>query len=67
MNIDEVRAKAEALIGDGKFAMRSCHECNGAHEHFTREQDCVILCFACGRYWLGGVDITIYDEGDGSA
>lgn len=40
------------------FDIRSCHECNPAHEHFTKDESCVILCFACGRYWLGGIDLS---------
>lgn len=60
-SLEEKREKAIALIDDGKFAMRSCHECNTAHEYFTHDEDCVILCFACGRYWLGAYDLTEHD------
>lgn len=58
----EAREKALRLMEDGHLAFRSCHECNSAHEHFTLDEDCVILCFGCGRYWLGSWDITEYDE-----
>jgi len=54
----EARERAVALIQADKFAFRSCHECNAAHEHFTRDDQCVIICFGCGRYWLGGIDLT---------
>jgi len=59
--LEEKREKGLALIESGALAMRSCHECNGAHMHFIENEDCVIWCFECGRYWLGGFDITIYD------
>lgn len=62
MSLEEAQAKAIQLIEDGKWSMRSCHECNGAHQHFKDYEDFVINCFACGKWWLGDVDVTIYEE-----
>ena len=33
--------------------MRSCWECNEAHEHL-KEVDSLHYCFWCGRYWMFG-------------
>jgi hypothetical protein len=37
----------------GEPAMRSCPECNGAHEHL-RNTDFLHVCFQCGKYWIFG-------------
>jgi len=55
--------KARALMADGSLAFRSCHRCNPAHSHFADNEDCVIACFACGHYWLGGHDLTEIEGG----
>jgi hypothetical protein len=34
-------------------AMRSCWECNPAHEHL-KESKSLHVCFACGRYFIFG-------------
>lgn len=60
--LDKARKEAERLIEDGRVAWRSCHECNGAHKHFKDYEDFVINCFECGKWWLGAVDVTIYDD-----
>ena len=31
--------------------LRSCWECNSAHEHL-KSVNALHLCFACGRYWV---------------
>lgn len=31
--------------------MRSCWECNGAHEHLKKVNS-LHMCFECGRYWM---------------
>lgn len=35
---------------------RSCWYCNGAHEHLRSRE--VMLCFACGLYYLSGYPAT---------
>lgn len=60
--LEEARKEAVRLIEEDRWAPRSCHECNVAHEHFKDYDDYVINCFECGRWWLGSVDVTIYDE-----
>ena len=35
----------------GEPAMRSCWECNGAHEHLKKTNR-MHVCFECGRYWV---------------
>jgi len=36
---------------DGEPALRSCWECNGAHEHL-KMVNFLHTCFECGRYWV---------------
>lgn len=62
--LEQKRAKARVLIDEGHFNTRTCHECNPAHQHFTNDESCVILCFACGKWWLGAVDLTDYRDAD---
>jgi len=45
-------------LGRGKFklesgepAMRSCWECNPAHEHL-KTVNCLHICFECWKYWV---------------
>lgn len=55
-----LRAEAKKLIKKDieNLAMRSCWNCNGAHEHL-KEADYVIVCaMGCGHYYYKGVDIT---------
>jgi ribosomal protein S27E len=42
---------------DGNFAIRSCWNCNNAHEHL-KNSGCLINCFSCGKWFYKGVDIT---------
>lgn len=60
MTREEARAKANQWMRDNNnaLAFRSCWNCNSGHEHL-RNADYVIWCFECGRYFFGGVDITI--------
>lgn len=61
--LEQKRDRAEKLVAAGSVALRTCHECNSAHAHYVEDEDCVIYCIiGCGRYWLGGVDLTIYKE-----
>jgi len=36
---------------EGEPSLRSCWECNGAHEHL-RTVNFLHACFECGRYWV---------------
>ena len=38
---------------EGEPALRSCWECNGAHEHL-KDTDFLHVCILCGRYWIFG-------------
>lgn len=41
------------MMDEGEPALRSCWECNGAHEHL-KDTDFLHVCFSCGRYWIHG-------------
>lgn len=61
----EVRAEAQAIVesGDGsKLVMRSCWLCNPAHLHLVDEESesYLLRCFACGRFFVNGKDLTNY-------
>ena len=36
---------------EGEPALRSCWECNGAHEHL-KTVNWLHVCYSCGRYWV---------------
>jgi hypothetical protein len=42
-------------------ALRSCWECNSAHEHL-KEVEYLIWCFECGKLYLKGEEITELEE-----
>lgn len=46
---------------DGEPAMRSCWECNGAHEHL-KKVNFLHVCFSCGRYWLFGTYMDSFEN-----
>lgn len=51
----------EELIkrADGRApALRSCWECNPAHDHLNQEDDILYLCFVCNRYYMDGIFLT---------
>lgn len=62
------RKKANKILksegGIDKLTFRSCWLCNGAHERFLGEKwgDWVMNCFACGRFYFDGMDITLYEK-----
>lgn len=40
---------------EGEPALRSCWECNPAHEHLKDETcESLFVCFSCGRYYVFG-------------
>lgn len=62
-SIESLREEAREAMKAGNVALRSCWQCNGAHQHFLdRTDDCVIRCFACGRIYWRGVDLLDYTK-----
>jgi len=41
----------------GDFSMRSCWNCNSAHDHL-KKRDHAIVCFVCGHWYFKGERIT---------
>lgn len=60
--LEQLRKKAEELLENDNAALRSCWNCNPAHQYLVESKDCVYKCFECGRVYLEGVDVSIYDE-----
>lgn len=54
--------RASAARSEGRVALRSCWNCNGAHEHLRRTADWVINCFECGHFYFEGTDLTALME-----
>lgn len=50
-------AALEMRSDPDKWAMRSCWNCNAAHEHL-RQAEYVIMCFDCGHWFYKGHDLT---------
>ena len=48
-----------AANGSESYALRSCWNCNEAHEHL-KERDYPILCFECGKWYFKGTCITAW-------
>lgn len=46
---------------DGEPVMRSCWECNPAHEHL-KERDYLIWCFLCGKLYFKGEELKELEE-----
>lgn len=59
LNLQKLREEAKKLMKKdiSNLALRSCWNCNGAHEHL-KDVDYVIRCFQCGRIYFKGQDIT---------
>ncbi len=62
--LDVLRAEATLLlkVDPDAVTMRSCWNCNAAHEHLRSAENCVIWCFDCGHYFFKGVDITVEND-----
>jgi len=60
---EEARELAKKYMEDNKpgYSMRSCWECNGAHEGL-KEKEHPICCFGCGKWFYKGIDITENEE-----
>jgi len=52
---EQAKAHADKFEGQ-KFDLRSCWNCNGAHEHL---KDRVVRCFACGVLYVGDIPAPI--------
>jgi hypothetical protein len=66
----QVRAREAATKlyeehGTSIIQMRSCWNCNEAHEHLKDPDAGVISCFVCGHFFYDGQDIT--EEADDDA
>jgi len=48
-----VKTNGMIRFEEGEPALRSCPECNPAHEHL-RDVKFVHWCFQCNRYWING-------------
>jgi uncharacterized Zn finger protein len=59
MTREQAMAAAVKILQDDptNFVMRSCWNCNPAHEHL-KERAVVLRCFACGRVFYKGIDVT---------
>jgi hypothetical protein len=56
--LSQADAKAILAKAEGQQAdFRSCWYCNGAHGHLKERE--VLLCFACGIYYLSGYPAPI--------
>lgn len=60
--VQQLRDEGALLVEKGKLAFRSCWLCNSSHAHLIEWTAGVINCFACGRWFFKGVDITIPAE-----
>lgn len=45
---------------EGEPSLRSCPECNPAHEHLMKTNR-LHLCFECGRYWILGKYLSDFE------
>lgn len=64
MSKEEQRRKEASILLDESVKnmwMRSCWNCNPAHEHL-KNSELVIRCFDCGHWFYRGVDITIITD-----
>ena len=56
--IEITRGEAKKWLSQNTPAMRSCWNCNPAHEGL-KNATYVINCFECGHWFFNGSDITI--------
>jgi len=57
VELEHLRECAHAAIDRGEFQLRSCWNCNLAHDRLKRS-DVPLCCFICGHWYFRGVDIT---------
>ena len=51
-------AEAEVEHKAGRFALRSCGNCNSAHKHLMEDDGPLFVCIDCGHWFLKGHDLT---------
>jgi hypothetical protein len=58
--VEKLRTEAKKLIKQSpdNIAMRSCWNCNGAHEHLKQAEYVIVCAIGCGHYYYKGEDIT---------
>lgn len=64
ISVEQARNLAKKYMkehADNPAALRSCWECNSAHEHL-KTLDIPLNCFDCGKWFYKGIDITITDK-----
>lgn len=59
--IDEDGKDTTIIMEEGEPYMRSCWECNLAHE-YLKKVNSLFLCFVCDKYWLFGEFLTSKDK-----
>jgi hypothetical protein len=60
MDVEQLRGEAKKLLdehGVSMYALRSCWNCNPAHEHL-KQAEYVLRCIGCGHVFFRGEDIT---------
>lgn len=60
-DIEALRREAETLIAEDpdKHVMRSCWNCNPAHEHLQDRDTVLITCYSCGHHYYKGHDLVV--------
>lgn len=58
MKTEEATREAKEIVDKDpdNFQIRSCWNCNPAHEHL-KESEIPLMCFSCGRIYYKGVEI----------
>lgn len=51
-------------INKGDFALRSCWNCNSAHNHL-KKANYIICCFDCGIFYYKGKPVIEYQKKEG--
>jgi len=58
MTIEEARAAARIYMQHNNPVIRSCWNCNLAHEHLKNAEYPFMCAMGCGHWFYKGVDIT---------
>jgi len=56
MDIEDARLAAQLLADQNNYSLRSCWNCNPAHEYLKNST--LLCCFDCGHWYYKGLDIT---------
>lgn len=59
MKKKEAQIEAEKILKKDRsnYAIRSCWECNAAHEHL-KKCEIPLLCFGCGNWYFKGTKLS---------